>query len=369
MRFVAAKPHSFLMYLACLLLLTACHPPGAVRPTVKLGLVAPFEGRYRYIGYDVIYAVKLALREANAGEGVEGYSVELVAYDDGADPTMAGKQARKLSVDPALVGAVGHFCPETTAAAASNYIEADISLVAPTAFTPQIAPEEANDFRIVRVGPAASALGDALLHYLRESGSGRAALVTEGGVLGTALRQAARQVGPVVSPERPEWIEEVKASGVRSVICDADPVTAGEVVAALDDAGWMGDFLGGPALTTADFAAVAGQSAEGAICVTPWPLPADISSISFAADYRAVSNGVAPGPLALPAYEATWILLEALERDIAMYGAPTRRGVAKALAETERDGLLGEIVFGPDGNWNTAPLYWYRVGEEGLFRF
>ena len=61
-----------------------------VRPTVKIGLVAPFEGRYRYVGYDVFYAVRLALQEVNAAGGVGGYHVELVAYDDGADPAMAG---------------------------------------------------------------------------------------------------------------------------------------------------------------------------------------------------------------------------------------------------------------------------------------
>ncbi len=54
----------------CVLLLTGCQFPGTVRPTVKIGLVAPFEGRYRYVGYDVIYAVRLALHEANAAGGV-----------------------------------------------------------------------------------------------------------------------------------------------------------------------------------------------------------------------------------------------------------------------------------------------------------
>ena len=33
------------------------------RPVVKIGLVAPFEGRYRALGYEVLYAVKWAIGE------------------------------------------------------------------------------------------------------------------------------------------------------------------------------------------------------------------------------------------------------------------------------------------------------------------
>jgi len=57
-----------------------------------------------------------------------------------------------------------------------------------------------------------------------------------------------------------------------------------------------------------------------------------------------------PGPLALPAYEATWRVLEVLERDIAANGAPTREGMAVALAESE----LGDVT-----------LYWYCIGTGG----
>ena len=120
-----------LRIVCCVILLTACQFPGSVRPTVKIGLVAPFEGRYRYFGYDVIYAVRLALREANAAGGVAGHYVELVAYDDGADPAQAIEQARKLAVDPAVVAAIGHFREDTTSAALSVYAEVGIPLLAP----------------------------------------------------------------------------------------------------------------------------------------------------------------------------------------------------------------------------------------------
>lgn len=369
-----------------MVVLVGCRFPGVVRPTVKIGLVAPFEGRYRYVGYDVIYAVRLALREANAAGGVgappleggqggvrghspstgSGYHVELVAYDDGADPVMAAEQARKLAADPEVVAAIGHFREETAAAALSTYAEAGIPLVAPAVLAPALTWGEAE---VYRLGPADGTLAHALLYHVgRDQGL---ALVSDGGPLGAALVEAAQWHGVrfsvVVSSETAHWVGKVLASGADVAICDADPVRAGEIVTALREAGWQGAFLGGPALAATDFVAVAGEMAAGAVFVTPWPFPADVpGSADFVAAYRAVSNGVPPGPLAFPAYEATWVLLEALERHIAAHGAPTREGMAAMLPATEREGLLGHITFDASRNWGDAPLYWYRIGAGGV---
>ncbi len=372
----------------CLLLLAFCSLPlapcllplarfpGSVQPTVKIGLVAPFEGRYRYVGYDVIYAVRMALREANAADGVGGYSVELVAYDDGADPAMAVEQARKLAADPAVIAAIGHFREETTGAALSVYAGAGIPLVAPAVLDPVLTE---GDGAVFRLGPDADALAAALLDGTAQplppdvpsGGLLEMVLVSDDGPLGQSLQHAAQERGgrltPVVSPDGDGWLAEVIASGADVVFCDADPVTAGEVVAALREGGWEGVFLGGPELASTDFVAVAGQAAEGAVFVTPWPFPADVSgSADFVVDYHAVSNGMSPGPLALSGYEATWVLLEALERDIATHGAPTREGVAAALSATEREGLLGHVTFDAGRNWGDGLLYWYRVGAGGV---
>jgi ABC-type branched-subunit amino acid transport system substrate-binding protein len=322
-----------LLLASCILLLASCRFPGSVRPTVKIGLVAPFEGHYRYVGYDVIYAVRLAVREVNATGGVGGYSIELVAYDDAADPAMALEQARKLAIDPQVVAVIGHFRPKTTAAAEDAYAEVGIPLVS-----------------LGLIALYADTSADELLRYLDEAELDSVALVTEGGPLGLALQHDAR-IGSVVSLQDADWLEHVLISD--AAICDAEPVTAGEVVQALREAGWEGVFLGGPELAAADFAAVAGDAAEGARFVTPWPFPRDVpDSANFVAAYQAMGPHVEPpGPLALPAYEATWRVLEALERDIVAHGTPTREGMTATLAEVESSG---------------TPLYWYYVGEDGV---
>lgn len=118
-------------------LLTAC---ASVDPVVKVGLVAPFEGRHRAIGYDAIYSARLAVREINRSGGIGGHRVALVALDDRGDPELAQDAAASLGIDPAVVAVIGHFLPESTAAAAPVYRADNLPLV-----VTGVAPFEASD--------------------------------------------------------------------------------------------------------------------------------------------------------------------------------------------------------------------------------
>jgi len=111
-----------------LILVAAC---GGTRPVIKFGLVAPFEGRYRPVGYDAIYAARLAVRERNAAGGAGGYRVELVAYDDGGDARAAMERARQLALDPQVVAVIGHYRIETSRAAWDIYAREALPLIAP----------------------------------------------------------------------------------------------------------------------------------------------------------------------------------------------------------------------------------------------
>ena len=119
----------FLIFEIChLFFVSAC---AFTRPVVKFGLVAPFEGRYRPLGYDAIYAARLAVRERNAAGGVRGYRVELVAYDDGGDAQAAIERAGQLVLDRQVVAAIGHYRVNTSRAAWDVYGREGLPLIAP----------------------------------------------------------------------------------------------------------------------------------------------------------------------------------------------------------------------------------------------
>ncbi len=116
--------------LSLCLSLAGCNFLGSTQPVIKIGLVAPFEGRYRSIGYEAIYAARLAIREINANGGLNGYRIELVALDDRGDPDQASYAARKLTIDPQVIAVIGHYRPDSTDAAIGEYCDQQMPMIA-----------------------------------------------------------------------------------------------------------------------------------------------------------------------------------------------------------------------------------------------
>lgn len=121
---------SFFLLLPALLMLLTLTNCQSTMPVVKVGLVAPFEGRERAIGYDTIYSARLAVREINAAGGIGGYRVALVALDDSGDPELAQATAESLVIDENVVAVIGHWLPQTTAVSAPIYADADLAFLA-----------------------------------------------------------------------------------------------------------------------------------------------------------------------------------------------------------------------------------------------
>lgn len=121
--------HALAAVLITLCLLVSAYGCASVDPVVKIGLVGPFEGEHRAIGYDVIYSARLAVREINQAGGIGGYRVALVALDDAGDPELARQTAVSLALDPHVVAVIGHWLPETTAAAAPVYAQVNIPFI------------------------------------------------------------------------------------------------------------------------------------------------------------------------------------------------------------------------------------------------
>ncbi len=121
--------YSLVAVLVTLFLLVSAYGCASVDPVIKIGLVGPFEGEHRAIGYDVIYSARLAVREINQAGGIGGYRVALVALDDSGDPVLAQQTAVSLTIDPQVVAVIGHWLPETTAVAAPLYAQAHLPFI------------------------------------------------------------------------------------------------------------------------------------------------------------------------------------------------------------------------------------------------
>jgi ABC-type branched-subunit amino acid transport system substrate-binding protein len=105
-----------LLFAICYLL-SACAMPGDAAPVIKIGVIAPFEGEGRPLGYAVLPAVKAAAAEANARGALGRYRVLVVAFNDDLYAPTAVAQAQALALDPDVLAVVGPWSAETAAAA------------------------------------------------------------------------------------------------------------------------------------------------------------------------------------------------------------------------------------------------------------
>ena len=93
-----------LLSLTLAIALTACSTADRVLPR-KIALIAPFEGQFREIGYNALYAVRLAFDDALTQD------VQLMAIDDGGTIESAVARVTALNLDPAVAAiiALGPF--------------------------------------------------------------------------------------------------------------------------------------------------------------------------------------------------------------------------------------------------------------------
>lgn len=109
---------------AGLILLAALLSACAVRttpPVHRIALLAPFEGRYREIGYNALYAARLALADA------DDVTLELLPVDDGGTVASAVDRAEALALDPQVRAVVTLGYAATAAATQAAY--ADLPVV------------------------------------------------------------------------------------------------------------------------------------------------------------------------------------------------------------------------------------------------
>ena len=136
-----------------------------------------------------------------------------------------------------------------------------------------------------------------------------------------------------------------------ALLLTTDGASTGEALAALSALGWSGAVYGGVNAGDVQLVAVAGAAADGTTLVSPAPAGRDVQAGGHA-DL---------GPRAVAAYDATQVLLDAIETAGRRDGQITRPGVITALATVRHRGLTGDIAFDADGRRVDAPLWLYRI--------
>ena len=341
------KSQLAIIVIAILLLLTALAfslaKAYSTPPTLKIGLVAPFEGLYRNTGYEVLFAVKLALHERNQAGGIQGHQIELIALNDFNDPKVAVAQAKALLADPDVIGVVGHVSPEASQAAIPVYQAGQMAMVIPWS-----------------VPGAALTGGDGVVSI--------AATIDAAAEHLAAARQDAGYNRPPLVISQPITLPEVVTSPVQ---LEMPAVAAAHVLQALQAANYSGPVFGQVEVGNRQLLQTAGAVADGLVFVSPGPAISEIDPIqrdTFVTAYQSLA-GFPPGPRAVMAYDAAHILLDSVEQVMLFKNrwyndSLMRTDVSAALNNVHDQGLSGEIYFNHLGQRQSAPLWLYRITND-----
>lgn len=278
-------------------------------PIVRIGLVAPFEGRYREIGYDVIPAVRLAIRDWAASEYGTNVIIELVAYDDMGDPHLAVQQAHKLVTDPEVAIVIGHWRESTTQAAMSVYTGASLPLIT---YSTHEFPDQRG---LYNLAPSAADMNDVLQRIEVEH-------------------------------------------GVRPVITTDDVLEAADVWESAANSAVDRHLVGGPGFGLRQFYGLVSDRQVG-ISFISWaaephdmrgPFWTDERATSFSEAFTEGSLGARPGLFSASAYEATWLALRLIGEQYGVTGID--------------DGPASDFRFDDEGRRVNAPIYYYEWLDE-----
>jgi len=339
---------------------------GGTQPLVKIGLAAPFEGLDRALGYEALAGVKLALTERNAMGGVAGYHVELVALNDFNEPNEARLQAGEFVADPAVLGVITGWTRETAQASLPVYRQAGLAVAVPWSVYPELADPASG---VVLVAADERRVAGVLTEAVAATHPSQLVVVADepSAAIYVESVDALQMDAPAISPPdalddqiAQDWATRFVSGHQRTpdvLIVATDAALAGEILLTLAAKGWDGATFAGAEAGSVNLVDIASNAANGLVYASPAPAGHDLSQAGNSSAHG--KEGL--GPRGVLAYDATGVLLDAIELAIQESGFPSRQGIIAVLPEVRRYGLTGEIAFDATGRRVDAPVWLYNI--------
>lgn len=336
-------------------------------------------------GKGVGEAVERAVSETAAG--IEGWNVETRLVDD--DVEDVGELAREI-VNDDVVAVIGGLSTDTIRAVQPVFDAASLLFVSPADTVPEhtrgadpgnVLRPYASYYRTsVSSEQPMQALGR---HAIGALDIGRVATIDAGGgaadigPFAEAVTEGGGEVVDVGGEKPGDALTPADAGSMISTATDADAeavFVAGRsgIAAAVADAAATANLtlLGGSALTTEDFLAEAGSSADGAFTAVAGELmPDDGPGLGASAEQMAEVGVTSPGRHGAEAYDAGLAVGTVLTRCLppASSAISAREGCTGEMAQVSVTGVTGEVAFDAFGDRaGTSPMI--MVVRSGTLR-
>jgi branched-chain amino acid transport system substrate-binding protein len=341
---------------------------------IKIASQTPLSGAQSVLGISMRNAVELAIEQLSGPLTEMGYTVEFVPYDDQATPDVGVSNAQLIVNDPEIYGVIGHLNSGVAIPSSEVYNDNDLVMVSPANTNPLVT--DRGYATVNRVCGRDDLQGPTGARFASEDLAATSVYILHdttayGQGVAEFFRQEAEALGmSVLGFEGTE--EAANFDGILQPILALEPELiyfggiysqTGIFIRQARDAGYEGFYMGPDGFDSSEFAELSGEAGVDTY-YTSVAGPASIypNAADFSADYEAKFDEP-PQPFAAQSYDATAILLLAIEDAIAN-DMLTREGVAAAVRATEGyEGLTGNITFDDNGDPEIGLYYVLRVGS------
>ncbi|HOO62325.1 MAG TPA: ABC transporter substrate-binding protein [Synergistaceae bacterium] len=345
--------------------------------TVKIGVLAPLTGFAAADGLSVKNSVELAQKNINAQGGVLGNPIELLIYDDAANPKEAVALTYKLIEQDQVHAVVGGSYSMPSRAVATIFQEEKIPFVAAYAIHPDVTTAGEYCFRNGFLGnvegKAMAYVADVLLK------AEKAVLLYAdndfGQTLSVGIKDYIQEHGkPEILFEKSyafsekdyaPYIAQIKEVNPDVIIFSGYYFQTGPFAQQAREAGVTATILGEEGADSPKFFEIAGEAAEGVIIVTnlnredPRPIVQD-----YIAEYKE-QYGMDPDMVGASAYDALLLLADSMNRAQTL----DKEAVQKALSETVNFNGLTGIFKGFTEIGEVVKPVQVQMGKDGVFTY
>jgi ABC-type branched-subunit amino acid transport system substrate-binding protein len=356
--------------------------------TVTIGVSAPLSGDFVSLGRGIRDSADLAVKKANADNAVPGVTFKIRALDDKGDLASGRRNATELVADRSVVGVVGPLNTSVAQAMQKTFHDAHLTQISPSNSDPALTLGDGwqqgtfarpynTYFRTVANDTAQA---PAAARYLYVKSKRRKAFViddkqTYGASLVQSFKKAFGEEGGAIVGEshvdagRRDFSTQVS----QAVNAGADVVYYGGLY---DAAGPLSKQLhaassgvllaGGDGIFSDTYATVAGDGADGDICIAGGAVPDSLPSAeTYIKDYKAAGYNSSYSSYGGYAYDATSALIQAFK---SLHVDPSdtvpsakRESLRAAVQNVDFDGVMGKVRFDANGDAVSQAVTVYRL--------
>ncbi|ACO46178.1 branched-chain amino acid ABC transporter substrate-binding protein [Deinococcus deserti] len=349
----------------------------SAQTTIKIATLSPLSGGQSDLGTQIKNGAQLAVNEYKEQFRKLGFNLQLVGYDDQADPATGTAAARKIAADRQILAVVGTLNSGVAIPSSAALQPSRVALVSPANTANQVTDRGLSNMN--RIVARDDAQGPAGANFITGTLKAKKVYILNdktayGEGLAKEVEKTLKAGGvQIVTNEGTEEKSDFSSIVAKIKLQKPDAIYFGGIynqvgvfIKQLREAGINAPVVGGDGLDSSELATIAGEGANNIYFTTvAAPIEALPAAKVFAANYQKTFGKQAQGFGAF-GYDAAKVTLQGVLNAIRANKnkLPTRAQVESAIRKGSFTGLLsGNVSFNSFGDRKAGTLYVMAVNQ------